>query len=481
MKENASFDPRTWLGSRPESPEGSSDVSSAKSADESAKKDPSAVDKTNPETLALAEPNANQLDRRSLMGLGLGGVVLVSGGLFAHLSKPKSNQTPPDTSSLASQSSQSETATTPVVDAASTTRSLNLTGMGELEKALLANGLAPDQALAITTSAISILPISTKGDLRLVLTINTATPSPNLIKAIISRPDSSGVEIAPSSVGGFQAKALAANLSRRLRVQRGEIDTNSFYSSAVSAGITDSLIPDFARIFAYDFDFQFEIVPGDVFEAGFEEMVNDKNDVFGVPRLVYASLTTAKKSKALYLNDAKGEDGGWFDGNGQSIVRSLMRTPVDGARVTSKFGFRVHPVLGYAKLHRGTDFGAPTGTPIYASGDAKVVWAAMKGANGNLVILAHKNGWQTYYLHLNAFAPGIAAGVEVKQGQHIGDVGTTGRSTGPHLHYEIHIDGEPVDPLSIQTDAGRSLIGDSLKAFIKRRDEIDSIRAQSAV
>nr|WP_232328607.1 M23 family metallopeptidase [Sphingomonas horti] len=129
------------------------------------------------------------------------------------------------------------------------------------------------------------------------------------------------------------------------------------------------------------------------------------------------------------------------------------------------------------KLHGGIDFAAPIGTPIYASGSGVIEWAAFKGANGNLVVLRHDNGWQTLYLHMNRFAPGIAPGARVSQGQQIGEIGTTGRSTGPHLHYEVHINGERVDPLGIQTEAGKTLEGAQLIAFEKLRDRIDVSRA----
>jgi murein DD-endopeptidase MepM/ murein hydrolase activator NlpD len=157
-----------------------------------------------------------------------------------------------------------------------------------------------------------------------------------------------------------------------------------------------------------------------------------------------------------------------------------MRTPVDGARVSSSFGFRTHPILGYQKLHRGVDFAAPTGTPIYAAGAATIEFAGPKGANGNFVALRHDNGWRTLYLHMNAFGPGITTGARVSQGQQVGEVGTTGRSTGPHLHYEVHIDGEPVDPMTIQVGEGRSLSGPLLAAFVEARNRIDQVRAGAA-
>jgi murein DD-endopeptidase MepM/ murein hydrolase activator NlpD len=270
-----------------------------------------------------------------------------------------------------------------------------------------------------------------------------------------------------------------------LVVKRGEVDANSFYTSAVSAGITDSLIPGFLKVFTFDFDFQFEIKEGDIFEAGFEELINSQGEVYGEPKLVYASLTTSKKSKSVYFFEQSSKSldelGGWYDGNGHSIIRSFMRTPLDGARmrISSNFGFRKHPISGFKKLHKGTDFAAPTGTPVYAASDGNVLFASMKGANGNLVIIEHTNGWLTYYLHLNDFGPGIQAGIGVKQGQRIGDVGTTGRSTGPHLHYEIHINGEAIDPLGIEVDEGKKLSELNQQAFFKERDRIDAIRATS--
>jgi len=157
-----------------------------------------------------------------------------------------------------------------------------------------------------------------------------------------------------------------------------------------------------------------------------------------------------------------------------------MRTPVDSARITSRFGMREHPILGYQKMHRGTDFAAPTGTPIFASGSAVVEFSGPKGANGNFVRLRHDNGWETLYLHMNRILPGVTAGAHVSQGQQIGEVGTTGRSTGPHLHYEVHIDGQPVDPMTIPTGTGQSLSGKGLTAFRKERDRIDQQRAATS-
>ncbi len=189
-------------------------------------------------------------------------------------------------------------------------------------------------------------------------------------------------------------------------------------------------------------------------------------------------LTTQAKSVALYQFKPPGQEEGWFDGNGRSIIRAFMRTPVEGARISSTFGMREHPVLGFMKLHKGVDFAAPIGTPIYAAGDGLVQNAEMKGPNGNFVSILHDNGWRTLYLHMNAFGPGITPGVHVRQGQKIGEIGTTGRSTGPHLHYEMHIDNQPVDPMSIPLQSGPVLSGPVLADFFKNRDRIDALRAK---
>ena len=258
---------------------------------------------------------------------------------------------------------------------------------------------------------------------------------------------------------------------------RGELDGQSFYSSAVAAGVADVLVGEFANVFRYDFDMQREVHPGDVFEAGFEQRRNAAGEPVGAPVLVYAALSTAAKSRALYRFQPDQGEAEWVDSGGRSNRRSLMRTPVEAARISSGFGPRGHPILGFVKMHRGTDFAAPTGTPIFAAGDAVVTVAGFRGANGNFVRLRHDNGWETLYLHMNRIADGIAPGARIGQGQQIGEVGTTGRSTGPHLHYEVHVAGQAVDPLSIETGGGRTLAGAVLKAFRGLRDRIDARRA----
>ncbi|KQM61670.1 MULTISPECIES: M23 family metallopeptidase [unclassified Sphingomonas] len=354
-------------------------------------------------------------------------------------------------------------------------RVLNIAGTAAIAPTLRSLGIAAADATHAAELAQGALG-DTPGLLRLDVTLAGTT----LHDVTVTHADGGGVAIGRGGDGTLIARPLSANLTRRLRFVRGELDGESFYSSAVAAGVNDVLVGAFANAFRYDFDIQREVSAGDVFEAGFEERVNADGEPVGAPRLVYASLATAAKTRALYHYRLPGEaEAEWFDSSGRSSRRALMRTPVDAARISSGFGMRGHPILGFRKLHRGTDFAAPTGTPIFAAGDATVTFAGMKGANGNFVRLRHDNGWETLYLHMNRIAAAIVPGSRVAQGTQIGEVGTTGRSTGPHLHYEVHIDGQAVDPMSIETGGGRSIPGTAMAAFRKVRDAIDAKRAET--
>jgi murein DD-endopeptidase MepM/ murein hydrolase activator NlpD len=358
-------------------------------------------------------------------------------------------------------------------------RILKLIGPSELRSALVANGVNATQADAASKAALQAIGRKS-GEIRAVISLDQGVGPLRLMRLDASFLDSSGAIVSLAEDGRFQARKVAPLLHSRIIVARGEMNDADFYSSAVAAGVTDSLISTFAQAFVYDFNFQTEINAGDIFEAVFEQQINDNGQPVGPPRLLYASMTTSDKSRAVYRFKAPGREEGWFDGNGRSIKRSFMRTPVAGARITSHFGMRFHPILHYNKMHGGTDFAAPVGTPIYAAGAGTVVWAQMKGCNGNLAIVKHDNGWETFYLHMLRYATGIAAGVRVSQGQELGVVGTTGCSTGPHLHYEVHVDGEKVDPEQIPTERGEELTGEIRKAFFKERDRIDFARARYA-
>ncbi len=362
---------------------------------------------------------------------------------------------------------------------AKSTRRLVLADPADLRDALVAAGVPAAEAEAATRETRNALG-KAAGEIRMILTLNIGGDGTHIDRMEVSRLDGSGAAITRDASGAITARAVAAELSRQIRVVSGELDADSFYSSAVSAGLIDILIPDFINAFAFDFNLASEVSPGDTFEVAYETNVNAAGDAIGEPQLVYASLTTPAKSRTLYrFKSAEGEFG-WYDGNGASTVRSFMRTPVDGARITSNFGPRFHPVLHYTRLHGGTDFAAPVGTPIYAAANGVVTGATPSGCAGNMAILRHDNGYETRYFHLSRYADGVVAGARTTQGSTIGYVGNTGTcTTGPHLHYEVHINGEKVDPLSIKTDAGKkSLEGAILAGFKQARDRVDIARAQ---
>jgi len=414
-----------------------------------------------PEAPAVARSSAPRLPRAALAGSA---AILALGGIAAWLSKPV---LPP--AALAAR---------PVAAPVEERRMLVLAGRDDLASALVASGIAAEAAAAAARVAYPLL--AQTGEVRAAMTLHPAGAAMDLVRLAASNPDASGVTVTRGAQG-FIAAAVAADLDTRVVVRRGTMDANNFYSSAVAAGVIDSLIPDFAKALSYDFDFQREVGKGDGFEAAFEQRVDADDRAVGPPTLLYASLTARDRTASAYRFALPGEDeASWYDRTGRPVKRELLRTPIDAARVSSGFGFRLHPVLGFMKLHKGTDFAAPTGTPILASGDATVEFAGPKGPNGNFVKLMHDNGWESLYLHMNAFAPGIAAGAHVRQGQQIGEVGTTGRSTGPHLHYELHVSGEAMDPLSIRVEAARPLKGTKLKAFLRERDRIDVSRARDA-
>lgn len=283
-------------------------------------------------------------------------------------------------------------------------------------------------------------------------------------------------EASPSAAAGAPAQA---QVHVRLRVFRGEMDQETFYTSAVSAGIDDRLIPEIAAAFAFDFDFVREVHPGDVFEAAVEEEINPQGDAIGPPRLRYVSLVTAVKSKALYRFQVSPDSpAGWYDADGRTTRRSLMRTPVEGARITSTFGMRDHPVLGFTRMHKGIDFGTPIGTPVYASGDGTIAILGPRGDYGFYLRIAHSSSLATAYGHLSGFAPGLSVGSRVRQGEVVAYSGNTGISTGPHLHYEVLVNGEQVNPLEYKVDEGPPLEGAALARFLKERDRIDELRSR---
>ena len=247
---------------------------------------------------------------------------------------------------------------------------------------------------------------------------------------------------------------------------------NNLYSAAIDAGIEPNIIIEFARIFGFEVDFQRDIRKGDWFEILYEKFEDDNNKVRDTGKIIYASMFVNGEEINLYnFKYNKMED--HYDINGKSITKSLMKTPINGARLSSSFGMRKHPILGYNKMHRGTDFAAPSGTPIMASGSGTVTRARWCGGGGNCVKIKHNSTYETIYAHMKAFAKGIKEGKKVKQGQIIGYVGSTGLSTGPHLHYEVVVNGKKVNSQKLKLPSGKILKGEERKQFELDRIKID--------
>ena len=251
-----------------------------------------------------------------------------------------------------------------------------------------------------------------------------------------------------------------------------KVITNNLYSSAVSSGVEPNIIVEFARVFGFEVDFQRDIRKGDWFEILYEKFEDDNNKVRDTGKIIYASMYVNGEEINLYNFKYKNEED-YYDIKGKSITKSLMKTPINGARLSSSFGMRKHPILGYNKMHRGTDFAAPSGTPIMASGSGTVTRARWCGGGGNCVKIKHNSTYETIYAHMKSFAKGIKEGRKVKQGQIIGYVGSTGLSTGPHLHYEVVVNGKKVNSQKLKLPSGKTLKGNERKQFELDRIKID--------
>ncbi len=471
MSDKDSFDPLSWTGQR----------GNSSALPELWRMVGGRQDSAEAETASLQLPGWTGY-RRVLAGFIVLAALLGGAWIWLHRAQQDSSAPPAQVAAAPAAVAGSTPLLPPPPDQpVYSSRRIVLAGPGDLRGALREAGLTEDEISQANTVAMGVLGTA-RGETSAVLNLVTAGGQVRLERLEASLPDGSGAVLARLEDGTLAVSRVAAELSKLVKVVRGELDSDSFYSSAVSAGVIDRLIPEFVNAFSFDFDLQQEVAPGDTFEVAYEQTVNAAGQPLGEPQLLFASLVTAAKRRALYRYKPVDGEVGWYDGNGASTVRSFMRTPVDGARITSRFGMRFHPVLHYTRLHGGTDFGAPVGTPIYAAADGTITSASPSRCAGNMVTMRHDNGWATRYFHLSRYADGLTAGQRVQQGFTIGFVGNTGTcTTGPHLHYEVHIDGQKVDPLGITTESGRkALDGASRAAFLQQRDRVDVARARQA-
>jgi murein DD-endopeptidase MepM/ murein hydrolase activator NlpD len=277
----------------------------------------------------------------------------------------------------------------------------------------------------------------------------------------------------------FDKTKIITNLNRRIIFKEGKI-LQSLYKTATDLDIQPNIIIEFAGIYGFQIDFQRDLRKNDNFQIMYEIFEDDNGKVFETGDIVFTNLKLSGIDNSLYYFDKKNSKG-HYDTNGKSVKKALMKTPINGARLSSAFGMRKHPIDGYNKMHRGTDFAAPMNTPIMASGDGVITRARWCGGGGNCVKIKHNSTYETIYAHMETFGPGIREGIRIKQGQIIGYVGSTGKSTGPHLHYEVVKNGKKINSQTLKLPSGKILKGEERKLFEVQKIKLDVLKSELIV
>ena len=277
----------------------------------------------------------------------------------------------------------------------------------------------------------------------------------------------------------FNQEIILTKLNKEI-IYKENIILNSLYNSASKKKVPINTIIEFARIYGFEVDFQRDIRKRDSFQIMYEVFKDDNKKIIETGEILFANLKLSGQDKPLYFFNSK-DSKGHFDKNGKSSQKALMKTPINGARLSSPFGMRKHPIDGFNKMHRGTDFAAPLGTPIMASGNGVIKKAGWCGGGGNCVVIKHNSTYQTVYAHMSKFASGIRSGVRVKQGQTIGFVGSTGKSTGPHLHYEVIVNGKKINSQTLKLPSGKILKGKERKLFETSKIKLDVLKSEKII
>ncbi len=297
-------------------------------------------------------------------------------------------------------------------------------------------------------------------------------PAGKLLSVSFSPSVEHQVTIARDTNGTFTAQDQVKQLAEKVHRAGATIDS-SLYLAAMQAGIPADVVVQMIHMFSYEVDFQRDLKPGNSFEVLYSYYYTPDGQAAKQGDIKYAAMKIGGRTIALYHYDPKGPDGpDYFDSHGQSAKSMLMKTPVDGARITSGFGMRFHPILGYSRMHKGIDFAVPTGTPVMAAGGGVIKQEGWSNGYGNFMLIDHQNGYSTAYGHLSRFAAGTHVGTHVHQGQVVAYSGMTGMATGPHLHYEIRIGGNQVNPATVKVASGRRLFGKDLKGFMAERAHV---------
>ena len=281
------------------------------------------------------------------------------------------------------------------------------------------------------------------------------------------------------STNSFNQETIVLKLKKEI-FYRENIILQSLYKSASEQNIPANTIIEFARIYGFQVDFQRDIRKEDRFQIMYEAFLDENEKIVEIGNILFANLILSGEDNSLYYFDKEGSEG-HYDRNGKSIEKALMKTPIKGARLSSSYGMRKHPIDGFNKMHRGTDFAAPMGTPIMASGSGVIKKAGWCGGGGNCVQIRHNSTYETIYAHMSKFARGIKSGVRVKQGQTIGYVGSTGKSTGPHLHYEVIVNGKKVNSQTLKLPSGKILKGEERKIFETKKIQLDVLKSEKII
>jgi len=377
-------------------------------------------------------------------------------------------------------------AQTDKAEAATRSRTLAIARNGTLIKALLRGGARAGEAhRAITALKTVYDPRRLKPGQRLTLTFTgtgtdttQAVAQGELVAVALAVDVDRQVVALRNGAEGFVAHNVKTELSRALARVEGTIK-DSLFVSATEADMPPPVIMEVIRLLSWDVDFQRDIHPGDHFEVLFERFFDEAGRVVKPGAVAYAALSLGGSKLELYRHRLVDGTADHFDAAGRTVRKALLRTPVDGARLSSRYGKRRHPILGYTRMHRGIDFAAPRGTPIMAAGDGVIEWAGRNGAYGTYVRIRHNARYKTAYGHLKSTAKGIRRGKRVRQGEIVGYVGSTGRSTGPHLHYEVLASGRQVNPMRVKLPSGRQLAGAELARFEATRTKITAALSEA--
>jgi murein DD-endopeptidase MepM/ murein hydrolase activator NlpD len=348
---------------------------------------------------------------------------------------------------------------------------------GDTLMALLVKAGVPRGEAYAAIAAVSKVyePRDIKPGLRMTLTRRAEKPgAPLLLRGLDLDVDArQRVALRRDDTGGFRAESLKRRLTART-VRASGVITSSLYLAGRRAAVPPAVLAKLIRIFSFDVDFQRDVQPDDSFEVMFERLHDETGAVVAEGDILIAEMVLSGKRMRLYRHITTDGETDYYDAKGRSVRKALVVTPIDGARISSGYGRRRHPILGYTKMHRGTDFAAPRGTPVYAAGRGIIEKAGRNGAFGNYIRIRHNATYKTAYAHLKGYARGIKRGKRVKQGQVIGYVGSSGRSTGPHLHYEILRNGKQINPKRLNLPSGRILKGADLAGFQTARETLEA-------